>query len=67
MPEAKARLLDDIVLGGSHARETGRKDSDLDIGLYYRERWPFRIAEIEEIARRFSASGRPTVTAFVKR
>ena len=29
-----------LVLGGSHARGTARPDSDLDLGLYYRQAAP---------------------------
>jgi hypothetical protein len=77
IPAEKARLLDDVVaalskvknvkavvLGGSHARNRHRPDSDLDIGIYYREATPFPIAEIGAVAKRFSASGSPTVTDF---
>ena len=75
VPPEKARLLEEIAsalakvanveavaLGGSHARGTHGPDSDLDIGIYYREATPFRIADIRDIARSFSASGSPTVT-----
>lgn len=77
IPSPKAALLDEltaalsavpnvvaIALGGSHARGTSGPDSDLDIGLYYREEAPFAIAGVADIARRFSARGTPTVTDF---
>jgi predicted nucleotidyltransferase len=77
LPQAKARLLNDVAaalagvphleavaLGGSHARGAGGPQSDLDIGLYYREAETFGIEDIQAIARRFSASGEPTVTGF---
>ena len=77
LPAEKARLLDEIAallatvpnmaavaLGGSHARGTHGPASDLDIGLYYREGSPFPVDDVREIARRFSASGSPTVTGF---
>src|SRR5271154_3425968 len=77
IPAEKARLLDEIAallatvpnvaavaLGGSHARGTHGPASDLDIGLYYREGSPFAVDDVREIARRFSASGSPTVTGF---
>lgn len=76
VPPAKQELLDRLVaslstvphiaaiaLGGSHARGTERADSDLDIGLYYREAEPFSIADIRRVARAF-AVGDPTVTDF---
>lgn len=77
IPEAKARLLGNIAarlakvpnveavaLGGSHARGVHGPDSDLDIGIYYREANPFRIDDIRRIAEEYSASGEPTVTEF---
>jgi len=77
IPAEKARLLDEIAallatvpnvaavaLGGSHARGTHGPASDLDIGLYYREGSLFAVDDVREIARRFSASGSPTVTGF---
>src|SRR5262245_2427661 len=76
LPPAKRELLNRLVealrtvpdmaaiaLGGSHARGTHREDSDLDIGLYYREAQPFAIADIRGIARAF-AEAEPTVTDF---
>jgi predicted nucleotidyltransferase len=77
IPHDKARLLETIVaelatipslaaiaLGGSHARGTHTPQSDLDIGLYYRERRPFAIADLREVAKKLSVSGAPTVTDF---
>lgn len=77
IPAPKAHLLDclaeelshvsgvlAVALGGSHARGTETPHSDLDIGLYYREAAAFRIDDIREIARRYSASGSPTVSDF---
>lgn len=40
-----------IVLGGSRARGTADRHSDIDLGLYYDSRRPFRIAELESAAR----------------
>ncbi len=77
IPPEKVRLLADIAaalarvpnveavaLGGSYARGTDGPESDLDIGIYYREAAPFQIFDIREIAEAFSASGAPTVTEF---
>ena len=77
IPAEKARLLNDIAaalakapdveavaLGGSHARGTHRPDSDLDVGIYYREAAPFAVDDIRAIAKIYSGSGTPTVTGF---
>jgi hypothetical protein len=77
IPARKLRLLETIVatlagvdglcaiaLGGSHARGTHHAQSDLDIGLYYREAQPFSVAEVRKIAAGFSATGTPVVTDF---
>ena len=77
IPPEKRALLDDVVtalrevkgmeaiaLGGSYARGTHRPDSDLDVGLYYRETAPFTVEDVRRIAVQLSASGAPTVTGF---
>ena len=77
IPAEKTRLLEDIAgrlatvpnveavaLGGSHARGMHRPESDLDIGIHYREGAPFAIDDIRAIAKAFSAGGSPTVTDF---
>lgn len=64
LPARKSALLDrlarelaklegvvGVVLGGSHARGVFHDASDLDIGIYYRESNPFRVADIARIAR----------------
>jgi len=38
-----------IVLGGSHARGRAHPQSDLDIGLYYRETSPFAVADVRAV------------------
>ena len=40
-----------IVLGGSRARGTADVHSDIDLGLYYDSRRPFRISDLERAAR----------------
>lgn len=63
IPTEKRRTLDEIterlrhvpnlaaiVLGGSLARGLARSDSDMDIGLYYREKSPFCVDHIRSIA-----------------
>lgn len=51
-----------LALGGSRARGTARADSDVDLGLYYDEEAPFRIADIRAVAARFHGQGAPVVT-----
>jgi len=52
-----------VVLGGSHARNVARPDSDVDLGLYYDPAAPFRIDDIERIAQSVAVRP-PTVTNF---
>ena len=53
-----------IVLGGSYASRTQRPDSDLDIGIYYREESPFDIPDIKRVANILASGGDATVTQF---
>ncbi|MCL4559749.1 MAG: nucleotidyltransferase domain-containing protein [Chloroflexi bacterium] len=53
-----------VVLGGSYARGTQRPDSDLDIGLYYREDQPFSVEDVRRVAGSISANAAPVVTDF---
>jgi predicted nucleotidyltransferase len=76
MPAEKIRMLNQvadtlhgvpnvvaIVLGGSYASGLARSDSDLDIGLYYREASPFSISDVWSVAETISTSGSvPVVT-----
>jgi hypothetical protein len=76
MPAEKARALNDIVdrlrsipnlvavvLGGSQATGFARSESDIDIGLYYREASPFPIDHVRSIAESICIPGSiPTVT-----
>src|SRR5690242_14383563 len=39
-----------IALGGSRARGTARKDSDVDLALYYDPGAPFKIHELDAAA-----------------
>ena len=63
LPAEKRRLLEAIagqlqkipnvvavVLGGSYATGLSRPDSDIDIGLYYREASPFSVEAVRSIA-----------------
>ena len=53
-----------VVLGGSYARGTQHPQSDIDIGIYYRESSPFSIDAICQVARSLSNDGAPVVTDF---
>lgn len=53
-----------IVLGGSYAVGSATEDSDLDIGIYYYEQYPFDIKEIKRLAEKYASNERPTVTDF---
>lgn len=52
-----------VVLGGSYARGFARPDSDIDIGLYYREASPFSVDQVRYVTERICTVGSvPTVT-----
>jgi len=53
-----------VVLGGSFARGVARADSDIDVGIYYRESEPFSIDHLTEIARELHDSSDPVVSGF---
>lgn len=46
-----------VVLGGSYASGLARPDSDLDIGIYYREAAPFAIDQLRSVAERICTPG----------
>ncbi|HKN01474.1 MAG TPA: nucleotidyltransferase domain-containing protein [Candidatus Binataceae bacterium] len=48
---AQVRGITAIALGGSRARGTADRHSDIDLGLYYDSRRPFRIADLARAAR----------------
>jgi hypothetical protein len=52
-----------VVLGGSYARGLARPDSDIDIGLYYREKLPFSVDRVRSVAESICTPGTvPVVT-----
>ncbi len=53
-----------IVLGGSHARNCARPDSDIDNGIYYEERARFDILRIRALAAQLNETPNPTVSGF---
>ncbi len=56
------RGIETIVLGGSFARGTANKDSDIDLGIYYFEKSMPSIKELREIAKTFNSKA--VVTGF---
>lgn len=77
IPEKKQLLLDKvvnhlsmipgmaaIVLGGSYASGDQQESSDLDIGLYYYEKYPFSVGDVRHLAQKISVDRNPTVTGF---
>ncbi len=53
-----------VALGGSHARGTQLPDSDIDLGLYYREASPFSIEAVRSLAEGINDAPEPVVTGF---
>jgi predicted nucleotidyltransferase len=53
-----------VVLGGSHARNRARPDSDIDIGIYYEERARFDILAIRALAAQLNDTPNPIVSGF---
>jgi predicted nucleotidyltransferase len=53
-----------VVLGGSFAMGMATGSSDLDIGIYYSEPYPFDIGSIKSIAEKIAEKEQPVVTAF---
>ncbi len=53
-----------IALGGSWARGAAREDSDLDVGLYYRDAKPFDVGEVRARAARLDPRPERSVTDF---
>lgn len=46
-----------VALGGSHAREVARPDSDLDLGLYYDAAHPFDLDALRDLCRELDDAG----------
>jgi len=53
-----------VVLGGSHARGRARADSDIDLGIYYREDAPFSLETLRGIAAKLNDAADPVVSDF---
>jgi len=52
-----------VVLGGSYARGFARADSDIDIGIYYRQAAPLSVDRVRSVAETISTAGSvPIVT-----
>ena len=55
-----------VSLGGSRALGYQRPDSDIDLGIYYRDASPFAIADIAALARSLNDTPDPVVTDFYR-
>ena len=55
-----------VSLGGSRALGYHRPDSDIDLGIYYRDASPFAIADIAALARSLNDTPDPVVTDFYR-
>jgi predicted nucleotidyltransferase len=53
-----------IVIGGSYANGTNRPDSDIDLGLYYKEASPFSVDKIKSLANKLNDFPDPLVSDF---
>jgi predicted nucleotidyltransferase len=53
-----------ISLGGSCARGIARQDSDIDLGVYYHSRKPFKISLIRKLASAINDTHEAVVTKF---
>lgn len=51
-----------VALGGSYAAGTAHAGSDLDVGVYYREREPLDVAALRAFARALDPEGAASVT-----
>lgn len=53
-----------IALGGSYALGNATKNSDIDLAIYYSEKFPPNIEEIRSIAKQFDSSDPLVITNF---
>ncbi|HEY2485723.1 MAG TPA: nucleotidyltransferase domain-containing protein [Candidatus Binataceae bacterium] len=51
--------IEAIALGGSRARGTADRHSDIDLGIYYDSRKPFRLSTLDRAARDLDDRNRP--------
>ena len=62
---SKIALVDGVVavaLGGSHAAGSARRDSDLDLGLYYRDEEPLDVDGLRALAEDLDPAGASSLT-----
>jgi len=52
LADALSRIdgIEAVALGGSYARDRARADSDIDIGIYYFDRTPFEVSQVQRVA-----------------
>ncbi len=60
----KIENIQAIVMGGSHATGRANKNSDIDLGIYYREEAPFSIEDIRTVANKYAKSNKAVVVGF---
>ena len=51
-----------VVLGGSRASNTHRSDSDIDLGIYYRDSEPLDVEQIKKLAYKINDNPSPIIS-----
>lgn len=56
--------IEGVVLGGSHARGTAQADSDVDLGIFYSEKFPPSVIDLKNLSKKFDTTQDCVVTDF---